>query len=563
MTLHRTHTPRLTEMARKIIRNGAGALLLSAPVVGLTLPAVAASHADSQFIVYPRAAVSSEAYRSPMHALSPRPLQPSLASRPTRQPALLAQATDARPIPSSREIVPVAHTDGQSVSQGQERPTSVRAELERLYAEQGQQMPRATQTPGPQALPANTQPVPQVVPKAQPANVQSPDELTYRQKEPGLLAGLFDFSRRSSSSRSTGRGAEPLRPPVEPRPYQPPTYRQQAQQPRTAQAPVANTPGRSAAAQQPQAAANGQPQPAEAPVATPPDSLATLKKATPDRSVPTNDDAFFPSDAAVVTSPRDELAEFFPAEVDAPPAASNSAGTAAANSVKERMQQLLTTPDADTASQAATAEVDGFAMPEPVADDVIVPQPAPAAASEVVTTTVTPDGVTDELAQPAPFFADEERAIDPQERLDVAEMTGETFDPSGADSTAAAKAMTDGGSLMQQIAARDGVGLKGFCPVTLRDERRPADGRAAYVSFYRSKAYYFASAEAKETFDSDPALYAPASSGDDVTVKLLTGETVEGSLDHSVWYKGKLYLFQSAENLKTFMAAPSAMAAIE
>jgi YHS domain-containing protein len=94
----------------------------------------------------------------------------------------------------------------------------------------------------------------------------------------------------------------------------------------------------------------------------------------------------------------------------------------------------------------------------------------------------------------------------------------------------------------------------------LRDERRLADGKAAYVSYYQGKPYYFSSQSAKDRFDASPSDYAPASGGEDLTMKTLTGEVVEGSLDHSVWYKGRLYLFHTAENLKTFMAAPSAMA---
>ena len=46
-------------------------------------------------------------------------------------------------------------------------------------------------------------------------------------------------------------------------------------------------------------------------------------------------------------------------------------------------------------------------------------------------------------------------------------------------------------------------------------------------------------------------------------MKTLTGEVLEGSLDHSVWYKNRLYLFHSDDNLKTFMAAPAAMAVVE
>ena len=116
---------------------------------------------------------------------------------------------------------------------------------------------------------------------------------------------------------------------------------------------------------------------------------------------------------------------------------------------------------------------------------------------------------------------------------------------------------------MQQIAARDGIGLKGFCPVALRDRRALEDGKAAYISFFHSKAYYFSSAEAKAAFDDHPEGYAPAAQGNDVTLMALTGEVLDGSLDHAVWYKDRLYLFSTDENMKTFMAAPSAMAVNE
>ena len=36
----------------------------------------------------------------------------------------------------------------------------------------------------------------------------------------------------------------------------------------------------------------------------------------------------------------------------------------------------------------------------------------------------------------------------------------------------------------------------------------------------------------------------------------LTGEELEGSLDHAAWFQGRLYLFASAETMETFVSAP-------
>jgi YHS domain-containing protein len=171
------------------------------------------------------------------------------------------------------------------------------------------------------------------------------------------------------------------------------------------------------------------------------------------------------------------------------------------------------------------------------------------------------------LREPAPFFPNDEHAIDAEENLDigVAPSDRQTFAPSGADIANADSHSAPGmeSSTMQQIAAREGAGLKGFCPVSLRDDRSLRDGKAAYLSFYRGRPFYFASPQAKAAFDNDPSRYAPAGDGYDVALKTLTGELVEGTLDHGVWFKDRLYLFASAESLKTFMAAPNAMAVVE
>ncbi len=119
----------------------------------------------------------------------------------------------------------------------------------------------------------------------------------------------------------------------------------------------------------------------------------------------------------------------------------------------------------------------------------------------------------------------------------------------------------DSKSKFQLIASRQGqTGLKGFCPVVLRDSRDLVNSSSEFRYQYNGKMFEFSSAEAMEKFAADPLKYAPANGCSDVIHLALTGEKLEGSLDHAVWYKGRLYLFSSVETMETFVAAPSSHA---
>lgn len=114
---------------------------------------------------------------------------------------------------------------------------------------------------------------------------------------------------------------------------------------------------------------------------------------------------------------------------------------------------------------------------------------------------------------------------------------------------------------MAKIKARaDRPGLKGFCPVVLRDNRDLQDAQEEFSALFNGKIYSFSSEAALEKFLDDPVRYAPAARGNDVIHQALTGEELEGSLEFAVWYQGRLYLFASVETLETFTAAPSSHA---
>ncbi|MEZ6058315.1 MAG: hypothetical protein R3C01_16570 [Planctomycetaceae bacterium] len=116
-------------------------------------------------------------------------------------------------------------------------------------------------------------------------------------------------------------------------------------------------------------------------------------------------------------------------------------------------------------------------------------------------------------------------------------------------------------SKLARIAARKGkVGLKGFCPVVLRDERDLKDALPDFSTVIDGKRYFTSSAEALAHLEAAPEKYTPAASGHDVVHYQLTGQEIEGSLDHASWFQGRLYLFLSAETMETFVSAPSSHA---
>ena len=111
---------------------------------------------------------------------------------------------------------------------------------------------------------------------------------------------------------------------------------------------------------------------------------------------------------------------------------------------------------------------------------------------------------------------------------------------------------------MERIRARFGMkGLKGFCPVTLKDQRELRDAKPEYNSNYRGQKFHFSTPEARDRFNENPAFYAPAAYGADVVALGRDKDVIEGTLDYAAWYKGRLYLFGSQANYDTFVKTPA------
>lgn len=106
---------------------------------------------------------------------------------------------------------------------------------------------------------------------------------------------------------------------------------------------------------------------------------------------------------------------------------------------------------------------------------------------------------------------------------------------------------------LEQIAERRGqAGFMSFCPVALRDEQSLVDALPLYTAEYQSQKYQFSSEAAQKKFVAQPERYLPAAGGLDVVAVSQGTAVAQGSLEHALWFRHKLYLFLTRENLEIF-----------
>jgi YHS domain-containing protein len=94
------------------------------------------------------------------------------------------------------------------------------------------------------------------------------------------------------------------------------------------------------------------------------------------------------------------------------------------------------------------------------------------------------------------------------------------------------------------------------CLVSLRNERKLVPARAEHAVEHGGRTYCFASEKAAEVFRANPPRYLPAFEGLD-PVRLSDGERRAGSLQHALWFRGRLYLFASPSTQAAFEADPA------
>jgi YHS domain-containing protein len=99
--------------------------------------------------------------------------------------------------------------------------------------------------------------------------------------------------------------------------------------------------------------------------------------------------------------------------------------------------------------------------------------------------------------------------------------------------------------------------LDGFCPVELREKEKWVAGRSDLRASYQGQVYRFSSEAAKRRFAAAPEKYAPANAGYDTVLAMEENRDVNGSIQHSAVWQGRLYLFASSANLAAFREDPT------
>jgi len=100
------------------------------------------------------------------------------------------------------------------------------------------------------------------------------------------------------------------------------------------------------------------------------------------------------------------------------------------------------------------------------------------------------------------------------------------------------------------------VGLDGYSPIALWNNRQWQKGRMEFASSHKGVVYLMASESEWQQFRSHPERYAPQLLGCDPVVLAQSERAIRGNPQYGAYYSGMLYLFASAETRLQFSRAP-------
>lgn len=105
------------------------------------------------------------------------------------------------------------------------------------------------------------------------------------------------------------------------------------------------------------------------------------------------------------------------------------------------------------------------------------------------------------------------------------------------------------------------LGLEGFCPVTLAEQKRWQAGDRRWGVIHRGRTYLFTGPTEQQKFLSSPDRYSPAASGQDVVLALDYGQSVDGARALGTEYQNRIYLFSNQASQSAFWKNPERYAA--
>lgn len=109
------------------------------------------------------------------------------------------------------------------------------------------------------------------------------------------------------------------------------------------------------------------------------------------------------------------------------------------------------------------------------------------------------------------------------------------------------------------IVTRNGemVGLGGFSPVSLRNQKAWEKGNQMYVATHAGVLYYLTSPEELAEFQSNPELFVPKFHGCDLVTLRHDNEARTGAIEYGTFYDGHMYFFASVSNRDRFQKNPA------
>lgn len=182
------------------------------------------------------------------------------------------------------------------------------------------------------------------------------------------------------------------------------------------------------------------------------------------------------------------------------------------------------------------------------------------------------EGTTAEEFQPEPdaeVAAEEETFESADEETSEEEMTAEIEEPSdsGADedffATVSKKTVPEAKTPAPKVAvgnAMDAPEFDGHCLVAAVVNREIIDGSPRHQVKYRGHLLHFSTEEAKQEFLAHPAEYWPLFDGICSVAMVNDEERVMGKLEYAAFFRKRLWLFSSEENMKQFLEDPADVA---
>jgi thiol-disulfide isomerase/thioredoxin/YHS domain-containing protein len=100
------------------------------------------------------------------------------------------------------------------------------------------------------------------------------------------------------------------------------------------------------------------------------------------------------------------------------------------------------------------------------------------------------------------------------------------------------------------------IGLGGFCPVTINEQRKWRKGSPKFAREYQGVVYHLASAKNLAEFTRYPMKFAPRLLGCDPVIMWETDQAKIGSVDFAAYFDGELFLFADLQSREAFRKNP-------